>query len=293
MRRIGFHAVAVLGAVWAAAASAEPGRASRPEHRWTLDGPLLGASAACYVAALALDADVRPVPAAGLDPAAIRLTIDRDALGNLDPDAYLASNILLSAAIVWPIAFGAASAPSGERWRAAADRTVLFGEALLVANGVVSVLKVGVSRPRPFTYAPEAARPDGGHYDVGQDRAFYSMPSGHASNSWCAAGFAVTDHLLTRPQAGWVERAAVGFAGGLLATATATLRVEAGQHFPTDVLAGGAIGAASGVGVPLAHRWFAGEARVPMPPSRGWLQAGAGVLLGTGAGWLLASALAE
>jgi len=64
----------------------------------------------------------------------------------------------------------------------------------------------------------------------------------------------MTTHLLQRPQASWVERAGVGFLGGVLAGTTSALRVEAGQHFPSDVLVGAGIGIVSGVAVPLLHR---------------------------------------
>ena len=64
----------------------------------------------------------------------------------------------------------------------------------------------------------------------------------------------MTTHLLQRPRASWVERAGVGFLGGVLAGSTSALRVEAGQHFPSDVLVGAGIGVVSGVAVPLLHR---------------------------------------
>jgi membrane-associated phospholipid phosphatase len=39
-----------------------------------------------------------------------------------------------------------------------------------------------------------------------------------------------------------------------LAGATSALRVEAGQHFPTDVVVGAVLGISTGVAVPLFHR---------------------------------------
>ena len=38
-----------------------------------------------------------------------------------------------------------------------------------------------------------------------------------------------------------------------LASATAALRVAAGEHFPTDVIVGAAAGSAVGAAVPLLH----------------------------------------
>jgi membrane-associated phospholipid phosphatase len=93
----------------------------------------------------------------------------------------------------------------------------------------------------------------------------------------------MTEYLLRHPEAGWVSRAAVGLVGGALAGATSTLRVEAGQHFPTDVVVGAGIGIAAGVVVPLVHRGRRG-----MPSTRAWLQTTGGAVAGTVLGMLFA-----
>jgi hypothetical protein len=73
--------------------------------------------------------------------------------------------------------------------------------------------------------------------------------------------------------------------------ATGGLRVEAGQHFPTDVAAGAAIGAASGTLVPLLHGYVDHGEVVPRPTLRHWLDRGAGIAAGIGVGALLTEAL--
>jgi membrane-associated phospholipid phosphatase len=216
------------------------------------------------------------------------LDVDRDAVGQISTDANAASNWWRNASAAYPLALAVVTAPSGARLRVAGSRSLLYGEALLLAGGITSFTKIAVSRPRPFTYVPESARPDHEKYDVTDERTFLSMPSGHATTSWCASSFAITDLLLSHPSATWWQRAAAGFTGGTLATTTAQLRVEAGQHFPTDILAGSAIGAACGVGVPLLHRWLARGERAPWPSGHAWLHAGAGTVLGIGTGLLLA-----
>jgi hypothetical protein len=57
----------------------------------------------------------------------------------------------------------------------------------------------------------------------------------------------------SRPDLPPAEHAAHGFLCGLIATTTALLRVEGGAHFPTDVIAGSAIGAGIGFTVPLVQ----------------------------------------
>jgi membrane-associated phospholipid phosphatase len=265
----------------------------RPEFRWKVDAPLTATGAAAWLAAAGIDADVQAVPPQGLDPRGIDLQIDRDVVGNNDKTSDTASNWFRNASVAYPLALALGMAPEGARTRALVDRSLLYGQALLVSGGICTLIKVTVSRPRPFTYLPESERPSDSKYAVDATRAFLSMPSGHSCTAWCSAGFAITDHLISRPTAGWVERSAVGFMGGLLATSTSALRVEAGQHFPTDVVAGGAIGAAGGVAVPLLHRWFRGHERAPLPPARAWLQTAASTVVGVGAGLLISKGIAD
>jgi membrane-associated phospholipid phosphatase len=261
-----------------------------PHFGWSVDAPVVGASVALLAGGVAMTTDKQVVPPVGLDPGGIHWSVDRDAIGHNSTDANAASNWFRNAAVIYPMALTFASAPGGERWRVTATRAIVYGEAVLVAESIAGIVKVSTARPRPFTYLPESERPDHPKYDVTDSRAFQSMPSGHAATSWCAASFAITDHLISRPQAGWLERSAVGFVGGWLASSTARLRVEAGQHFPSDVMTGSLIGAASGVSVPLLHRWFRGHDRAPMPSGHAWLQALAGTAVGVGAGYLTANA---
>jgi len=261
-----------------AADSASP----RPEYRRWLEIPLLAGGAAVVAGGIASSPDRELVPDAGLDPAAIRLAFDRNIVGNRDVDANSASNIVRNAAIALPFVLSFVSAPQGERCRAPLDRTLLFVESVALSAGVGAIAKSVVSRPRPYTYLSASDRPAHPRYDVDEDRTFESMPSGHAITSWCAASFGVVDHLFTRPAAGWKEQAAVGFAGGALATTTSVLRVEAGQHFPSDVAAGACIGIAGGVTIPLLHRYVLSGERAPSPSRASWLAAAAGMAAGTG-----------
>jgi membrane-associated phospholipid phosphatase len=265
----------------------------RPVLNWKIDTPIAATGAVGLLLGATLDTEIKVVPPAGLDPLQIDLEIDRDAVGSNDKHADDTSDWIRSVTIAYPLFLAAGMAPEGTRWRSLADRSVLYGEALLLSGGLTAVGKVVWSRPRPFTYLPESQRPDDARYRIDNERAFQSMPSGHATTTWCAATFAITDHLISRPQAGWVERSAVAFGGALLATTTSALRVEAGQHFPTDVMAGGAIGAASGVAVPLLHRWVRGNDRAAMPTAKAWLQAAAGAAVGLGAGVLMSDWIAE
>lgn len=263
-------------------------QAVRPEYRWLVDAPLLAVGAGSLLASFALDVEHQVVPPAGLDPGGIHFQMDRNIVGNRNLDAGTWSDRWVALAVAYPLVLPALTAADGQRLQAVTDRVGMQAEAALLTTGIVTASKIAISRPRPYTYLPAAERPADSHYDVESDRAFVSMPSGHAATTWCAASFALTDYLLSHPDQEWEARATVGFTGSVLATTTSALRVEAGQHFPTDVLVGSAIGAACGAAVPLLHHYLEGGERAPLPPASAWLHAVAGTAVGVGAGLLLA-----
>jgi len=223
-----------------------------------------------------VDGPVRNVPAEGYDPRGIDLSLDRGAVGELHLGASRASNWTRNVAIGFPFAVSLATSPGGQRTSGLARTAIVHAETMLISQGITVLSKKLWGRARPYAYLPALDRPEGSAYDVTQDRTFFSMPSGHASTAWTGAAMGLTEYMLNRPKAPWWERAAVGFAGGALAGATSALRVEAGQHFPSDVLAGAGIGVAVGVTVPLLHR---GDRSIPSLKS--WLEMTGGVLVGS------------
>jgi membrane-associated phospholipid phosphatase len=229
------------------------------------------------------DVRYRAVPADGYDPLRLDWSLDRGAVGELDPGASNLSNWTRNAAIAFPYAVSLATSPGGGRMGGLARTAVVHGEAMLISGGLILLGKNLVGRARPYAYVSSLARPKGSSYDVTQQRTFDSMPSGHSATAWTGAAMGLTEYMLNRPVAPWWERAAVGFAGGALAGTTSALRVEAGQHFPSDVLAGAGIGIAVGVTIPLLHR---GDRRIPSLKS--WLQMTGGVLVGSLVGTLAA-----
>ncbi len=126
------------------------------------------------------------------------------------------------AGLVW-IAIAGVLALSG---RARPRLVLVTAAAVWIADLLTLAIKETVDRPRPYVSIAEVDRLMGA---VGS-----SFPSGHAATS--AAGFAVLAIA--------VPRLAPAFAG--LAAAIAFSRIYVGVHYPTDVLAGMAIGAAVG-----------------------------------------------
>jgi len=252
------------------------GERAYPAFSFPREAALTALGAGTLTWALLSNHEAPSAPSSGYDPADIRWGRDRDVVGRTDVGANDASDLTRAAAVALPVALVWATADPGRKWQSVAARSAVYVETLLLTSGLTTAGKVLWERPRPFVYLAENAHPNDPGYDVTQARAFHAMPSGHASTAWAGAAFAVTDHLLARPAAPAWERVGIGFAGGLLAGATSGLRVDAGQHFPSDVLAGSGLGVVTGVVVPLLHR---GDA--PRPPARAWLQSLGGVLGGT------------
>lgn len=110
-----------------------------------------------------------------------------------------------------------------------AGRVLTSAHALLISNLAVTSLKVAVRRPRPKARQEPSMRADG-------DEAL-SFPSGHAAAAFCGA--TLVSGLFPDAPSG-IKASAFALAGF-----TALARIEGDKHFLTDVVTGGAIGAAS------------------------------------------------
>lgn len=120
-----------------------------------------------------------------------------------------------------------------------ADDLLTVAEAGVYSQLAVQILKFSVGRQRPYAFDHSTA------YGRGNDDNL-SFVSGHAARTFALATAAGTvaqrRHLAYAP--------AIWAAGLALATATMYFRIAADKHYLTDVLGGGAVGAAVGLGVP-------------------------------------------
>lgn len=120
-------------------------------------------------------------------------------------------------------------------------------ETVVLNEGVTSLFKGGFRRARPFVYNPVAPMDR-----KVEKNARYSFISGHASFSSSLSFLAARVYLDYHPDSK-LKPLIWGLATVLPAT-TAYLRVHAGKHFPTDVVAGYVSGVLIGYFVPVLHR---------------------------------------
>lgn len=109
-------------------------------------------------------------------------------------------------------------------------------QAGLWAEGMTEVLKAAVGRARPVLYT------DGALAAAGDRESLRSFPSGHTA---VAFSLATTYWLARRDLAG--GPGAAGWLGFVAAAGVGVMRVAAGKHFPSDVVAGALLGTASGI----------------------------------------------
>ena len=214
------------------------------ETRPSLDGWLAAAGAAGIVAAVFVEGSSDPLTSAEvarLDRADVN-QLDRPATYRYSEDFGDASDVLVAAAVAAPVALLADRAIRSV-WR---THAVMYLETMAFAAAIPSIAKGTVERTRPFVYNDEVPM----DVRTGDDPrgAFFSR---HTSLAFASAVFLGATFSNSHPDS--PARPYV-WAGALAAaTAVGWMRYEAGEHFPTDVLAGAAVGAAAGWIVPRLH----------------------------------------
>lgn len=175
--------------------------------------------------------------------------LDRQAAGNYSRTWDRVGNgAVISTAVLVPLGL-VIGEPS---WTVLSD-LVVVGEAALLTSAIQVTAAYAVGRPRPRVYGEKAPLSD--RDDADAARSFFS---GHIANT-LAITVSTTRALrrLHRPELAWATLA-VGIAGSALVGVS---RIEAGGHFPTDVLIGAAVGVGAGIAVPALH-----EARLALAP---------------------------
>ncbi|HFA48205.1 MAG TPA: phosphatase PAP2 family protein [Bacteroidetes bacterium] len=176
-----------------------------------------------------------------LDKNAI-VSFDRRAAGHNSNTAHKASNYLFYGSAGLPLFFLADKKGRDNIHHIA----VLYGETIFITAGLTLLTKYSTRRTRPFVYNSDAD--NNKKFKTTAKGSFFS---GHASITAANTFFTAKIFSDLYPDSKW-KPAVWGLAAAIPA-ATGYLRVKAGKHFPTDVIAGYAVGASVGLLVPHFH----------------------------------------
>ncbi len=197
------------------------------------------------------------------------LPIDRPWRGTFSATHGMISNTFILTAMVTPVVAEAVRSD-----RDAWPKMAVYAEALSVGGFINAVAKYAVQRPRPYTYGEGDAMDR--HTEAAGNDAYLSFFSGHATTAFAAAVSGGYLFAYGNPNTG--SRVFVWGWEMAFASATATERVRAGAHFPSDVVLGAMVGSGIGILVPRAH--MSDRHAVAIQPAE-WAAIGGGLVLGT------------
>jgi membrane-associated phospholipid phosphatase len=219
--------------------------------RLVLDAPIiaLGATAGLLRGTLASRFINRSCPCdpSGLNP------LDRGTVGNHNATAATLSDISVGLSLGLPPLLGLLDLGWSKAWLE--DVTVMT-ETVMVEILFQQAIGIGVGRPRPRTY-------DGEGYYLNGGEGYMSFYAGHVASAVAALTAASYTVRLRYGEQVW-PWLVTGALGGSIALE----RVAAGQHFPTDTLAGFAVGFSVGLAVPWLHAHHPG-AHLTVAPGPG------------------------
>ena len=231
----GFFAVLVL--VLAVGPVAGQEGAAPYRVRWG-DAASVGTAGVFYVLPAALGLPHGAPACAPCDSATLP-GLDRWALGPVSETGDVASDVVLIGVAGFTALAGLHGLPA-QQWH---GNFAVFANAASWTAASTEWLKVLARRKRPVLYTSAAVTA------ASDPESQQSLPSLHASLAFAAATsyliIARRQHLLHR-----TRNALLLYAGAVV---VAALRVAGGQHFPTDVLTGAALGSGIGWLVPTIH----------------------------------------
>jgi len=202
---------------------------------------------AAMLAVILASAIARPAGALDFEAAPEVPVFDRWAMAAYSKPLDTASETLTFASMALPAAL-ILEAPR-EDWGSIG---AMYAGSLFLSWGLKSLGKALVSRQRPYMYFGFA--PSGEAESGESDQSF---PSGHAALAFAGASF--FSSMLSRYCDDPSRRIPLIAASFACAAGASILRVASGNHFPSDVAAGAAIGILSGLAVPWLCARIAGE----------------------------------
>ena len=173
------------------------------------------------------------------------IPFDRGSALNWSPKAADISDYVLFSTAILPAAF----LSEHHTGRDIKTLLIMYAEVFTLNYGLTEIAKNLTQRPRPYVYNPEI--PIETRTSADSRKSFFS---GHTSQTAAACFyFAKVIHDYHPTLQKGVRIGMWAFAVSVPA-ANGYLRVKAGKHFPTDVITGYIVGAATGFFIPELHR---------------------------------------
>jgi hypothetical protein len=175
-------------------------------------------------------------------------TFDQNAVGNHSPSAAAVSHATAAAALAAPLGMALPSLRD-RHFRQVLTLLCMYAESFVIAWGLERIVKTTVRRPRPLLYCPSVSIDKKVSEGKWGTQSFYS---GHTSKAFCSALFFASVYSTLYPRSPFryaLWPLSLGIAG-----TTGILRYVAGEHYPTDIIIGAAVGSLIGYGVPAIHR---------------------------------------
>ena len=135
------------------------------------------------------------------------------------------------------------------KWSQTLTVAVMFAEAYAIMGGATYLTKVAAARKRPYLYNTDLTPEERLAALADPKSSFFS---GHTAAAFTAAAFLSKVFTDVHGPSAWSTL--VWGSSLSLAAYTSFARVKAGVHFPTDVIAGAAVGFAIGYLVPVLHK---------------------------------------
>ena len=227
--------------------------------RWRTDALMLGGSLALAGTGVLVRGSQEPIPENTIG--SLRTTsvnaFDRqvfDLIGDRRT-ALRNSDMVVGLTVAAPLLLGL-DKKVREEWK---PLLVMYAETMMLNTGIQNWTSHLTDRYRPITYVTDA--PMNERMDNVNHNSFYS---GHTSATAAASFFTASVIVDLHPELGW-KRWLVYSAAVVPPAMAGYYRMQAGKHFPTDVITGAIAGAAVGTLVPAIHRnhWGTGLTVIP------------------------------
>jgi membrane-associated phospholipid phosphatase len=176
---------------------------------------------------------------------------DRNATYNWSTSAGNFSDVPYRIMPFLPMALGVPLVKN-KKWNNAFTLGLIYSEVFFFTKGVTGITKTVAGRTRPYLYNTSFTPEERFLLQQDAPAAMSSFFSGHSSVTFAFAVLLSKTYTDIYGKNSWSKL--IWITSLSAATATAWARVEAGVHYPTDVIAGAIIGSVIGYVIPELHK---------------------------------------